>query len=319
MTYTKTPPPHRAGFTREMRERFLVRPQPERGMRPAPAATPVYGVLMEWPSEGETLTLTAFHDGRASVYGSRGDGIVGGHADGPLRSEARALVRAAAEYHDQAAPTATFPDPAADRVRIYLLTFAGVRLLEAALPSPTGMPDRYTSLYYRGMAVFEQLLVVTGQHPDQEGEPGERRTAKTAAEGYVHCLLTSMTLWIGSPVVISASGPVPNLVERVAGAEDLADWLAAQVFSYDSMDARQVIRALRRLAGIHGLPFFTRRGEYHILYETDEGEAVPCVFDIEIAPFERSATVSLAPAGDPRVASLRRIRRASAAGGTALG
>lgn len=308
MSLMKTPPPHKAGFTREMRERFLVRPPPDRALPPAPESTPVYGVVMEWPSDGETLTLTAFHDGAASVYGSRGDGIVGGRADGPLRTEARALVCAAAEYHGQAAPATRFPDPAADRVRFYLLTHAGVRVLEAGLSPPNGMPDRYTSLYCRGMTVFEQLLIITGQHPDPEGEPGGPRTARSAAEEYVHCLLTSMTLWIGGPVVISASAPVPNLVERVAGAVDLEDWLAAQAFTYQSMDARQVIRALRRAAGIHGLPFFTRRGEYHILYETDEGEAVPCVFDIEIAPLERSATVSLAPAGDPRVASLRRAR-----------
>lgn len=302
-----------------MRERFLVRPPSERGSQPAPGPTPVYGVLMEWPSEGETFSLTAFHDGRASVYGSQGDGIIGGHADGPLRSEARALVRAAAGFHDEAVPTTHFPDPAADRVRIYLLTLAGVRVLEAALSPPNGMPDRYTSLYYRGMAVFEQLLMVTGLHPDQEGEPGARRTERSVAEGYVHCLLTTMTLWIGSPVVISASAPVPDLVERVAGAEDLAEWLAAQAIPHDSMDARQVVRALRRAAGIHGLPFFTRRGEYHIVYETDEGEVMPCVFDIEIAPFERSATVSLAPADDPRVASLRNVREAARrTGGTAF-
>lgn len=318
MSLMKIPPPHRAGFTREMHERFLVRPPSDRGMPPAPVATPVYGVVMEWPSEGETLTLTAFHDGAASVYGSRGDGIVGGGTDGALRSEARALVRAAAEHHGEAVPTNRFPDPAADRVRFYLLTHAGVRVLEAGLPSPNGMPDRYTSLYYRGMTVFEQLLIITGQHPDPEGESGGPRTARSAAEAYVHCLLTSMTLWVGGPVVVSASAPVPNLVERVAGVVDLEDWLAAEAFTYDAMDARQVIRALRGAAGIHGLPFFTRRGEYHILYETDGGDVVPCVFDIEIAPFERSATVSLAPAADPRVASLRRTRREPRkAGGTA--
>jgi hypothetical protein len=318
MTATRTPHPHReTGFTREQRERFLAPRPSDWSLQLAPGDPPVYGVLMEWPAEDATLTLVAFCDGGASVHGSHGHGIVGPHADARLRGEARALVRAAAEYHHQAAPTASFPEPMANGVRFYLLTCRGVRVLEAGLRSPGGSPDRYTGLYFRGMSIFEQLLAATGAHPDPEIESPVRQRARAAADGYVHCLFTAMALWIGSPVVIHAAAPVPDLRERVAGAVDLEEWMAAQALPYDALDARQVIRALRRAAGIHGLPFFARRGEYHILYETDRGEAVPCVFDIEVAPFDRAATVALAPADDPRVAALRRIRHESRDAGPA--
>jgi hypothetical protein len=298
---TSTGTPHgEAGFTPEVRERVFARLAGEWEVQPEPGSAPVYGVLMEWPSEGGAFTLVAFRDGSASVYGSHGSGIAGGYADALARSEARALVRAAAEYHDEAEPATAFPGPAADRVRFYLLTCGGIRVLEAALRPPNRIPERYTGLYCRGMAVFEQLLIITGQHPDPEGESAARRREWTGADGYVHCLLTAMTTWIGSPVVISASAPVPNLVELVAGVRDLTEWLEEQAFPYDSIDARQVVRALRRMAGIHGLPFFTRKGEYHIVYETDAGGVVPCVFNIEVAPFDRCARITLAARDDAR-------------------
>lgn len=318
MTATRTTHPHgEGGVARQVRERLLAQRPSAGGMRLAPGDPPVYGVLMEWPAQDAALILAAFCDGGASVYGSHGTGITGCPSDARLRSEVRALVRAAAEHHAQAAPAASLPEPAPDRVRFYLLTRQGARVLEAALTSPGGAPDRYTGLYFRGMSVLEQLLAVPGPHAEPDAEPPARLGARAAADAYVHCLFTAMALWIGGPVVIMASAPVPDLVEHVAGAADLREWLAAQELPHDSLDARQVVRALRRAAGIHGLPFFTRRGEYHILYETDGGDAVPCIIDIEVAPFDRAATVRLAPGDDPRVLSIRCIRHEARQAGCA--
>ncbi|HLM66700.1 MAG TPA: hypothetical protein VK358_04190, partial [Longimicrobium sp.] len=103
------------------------------------------------------------------------------------------------------------------------------------------------------------------------------------------------------------------------GNDDLQEWLTAQAFPYPSMDARAVIRELRKAAGIlAGLPFLTRRGELPAVHTTDEGETVAYVYDVEVAPFGRSAKIELAPADDPRVVALQRqtdARSAHAASG----
>jgi hypothetical protein len=307
MSSTITPSPHTQDeFIRQIRERFLGLPPSTWGMEPTPECPEVYGVLMEWPYDGVTLTLAVFCDGSASLYGSHGNGIIGGDADAHARSEARALVRAAGTFYPYAAPASEFPYPGPGHVRFYLLTFQGVRVLEAPLASLDDGPEQYTGLYFRGMAVFERLLICTGEHPDHDEAAPAPRCGRSGAEGYVHCLLTCMSWGLSACLTVTATGPVPDLAALAAENDYLREWLATHAFPYGSLHGRSVIRALRGAAGIKGLPLFTRRGEYCILYETDAGEAVPCVFDIVVAPFDRSATVTLAPHHDPRVTALRR-------------
>jgi hypothetical protein len=306
MSSTISPSPQSQDeFVRQMRERFLVLPPSTWGMEPTPECPEVYGVLMEWQYDGVTLTLAVFCDGSASLYGSHGNGIIGGDADAHARNEARALVRSAGQFHPYAAPASEFPYPAPGHVRFYLLTYGGVRVLEAPLASVDDGPDQYTGLYFRGMAVFERLLICTGEHPDPEEGAAVRRCELSGAEGYVHCLLTCMSWGLSASLTLTAARPVPDLATLAAGNDYLREWLATHAFPYRSLDGRSVIRALRGAAGIKGLPFFTRRGEYCILYETDVGEVVPCVFDVVVTPFDRSATVTLASHHDPRVTALR--------------
>ena len=84
------------------------------------------------------------------------------------------------------------------------------------------------------------------------------------------------------------------------------------------MDAKAVVRAIRKAAGIvTGLPFLTRRAELPALCTGEDGEPLACVFDIEVAPLDRSARIVLAPPDDRRVVALQRqtdARHAHAAG-----
>jgi hypothetical protein len=306
MNPTNTRPPDYAGFARDMRQRFLVRPPAEWGMVPTAANPDVYGVLMEWLADDATLTVAAFCDGSASVYSTRGTGMIGGNADDVVRSEARALVEVAGEFYEEASPVSEFPYPAPERVQFYLLTFTGVRVLDAALDSLCDGRSRYVELYDHGWAVFERFMIVTGQQVDGENGCGYEKEW-SGPEGYVNCLLTFLARGIGKSFVISASEPVPDLAALAEGNDELQEWLTAQEFPYGSMDAKAIIRELRKAAGIlAGLPFLTRRGELPAVHTTDEGETVSYVYDVEIAPFGRSAKVDLAPPDDPRVVALQR-------------
>jgi hypothetical protein len=311
-----TPGPDFAGLARDMRERFLVRPPAEWGMAPTAENPHVYGVLMEWLADDATLTVAAFCDGSASVYSTRGQGMIGGNADEVVRSEARALVHAAAEFSDEAAPVSEFPHPGPDRVQFYLLTFAGVRVLEALLDAVCDGRSPYTELYDHGWAVFERFMIVTGQQADREDGCGYKKEW-SEPEGYVSCVLTALSRGMGTSFDVSAAEPVPDLAALAEGNDDLQEWLAAQAFAYESLDGKAVVRAIRKAAGI--LPgFLTRRGELPAIHATEDGESVACVYDIEIAPFDRSARIHLAPPHDRRVVALQRqagMRSAHAAHG----
>ncbi|HYW12928.1 MAG TPA: hypothetical protein VE871_13300 [Longimicrobium sp.] len=314
-----TTPPAYAGFARDMRERFLARPPAEWGMVPTAEAPDVYGVLMEWRAEDAAITVAAFCDGSASVYSTRGPGMIGGDADDVVRSEASALVRCAADLLDDAAPAALFPYPDAGRVQFYLLTFAGVRVLEDELDAVYDGRSPLAGLYDHGWAVFERFVEVTHRDGDEGGGCGEYRKEWSGADGYVSCVLTALSRGIGPAFAVSAAEPVPDLVALSAENDELQEWLAAQEFPYESMDAKEVVRAIRKAAGIvTGLPFLTRRAELPALCTGAEGEPVACVFDIEAAPWDRAARIELAPPGDRRVVALQRqtdARHAHAASG----
>lgn len=279
----------------------------------------VYGVLMEWRAEDATVTVAAFCDGSASVYSTRGPGMIGGEADDVVRCEARALVRSAAEFHDEAAPVSEFPYPGPDRVQFYLLTFAGVRVLDTDLDEVYDGLGPLAELYDHGWAVFKRFLAVTRRDRDEAGGCAGYRREWSGTDGYVTCVLTALSRGMARTFAITAAEPVPDLVALAAGNDELQEWLAAQEFPYESMDGKAVVRGIRKAAGIvAGLPFLTRRAELPAICVDEEGEPVARVYDIEIAPFDRSARIELAPPDDRRVVALQRqadARNAHAASG----
>lgn len=298
--------PDYVGFARDMRQRFLVRPAAEWGMAPTAEHPDLYGVLVEWLAEGATLTVAAFCDGSASVYSTRGTGMIGGHADDVVRSEARALVVAATGFLDEAAPVSAYPYPAPGRVRFYLLTFGGVRVLEAALDSLCEGESPYAALYDHGWMMFERFMAVTGQQAERRHGCGYRKEW-SGPEGYVNCLLASLSRGVARSLVISAAEPVPDLEALAGDNDDLREWLAAQAFPYASMEGQSVIRVLLKAAGITtALPFLTRRAEFPAIHAMDDGETRACVYDVEFAPYDRSAKIVLAPPHDRRVRALQR-------------
>jgi hypothetical protein len=270
---TTAPPSGEA--TRELRREFLTQPPSTWGIRQTPDNPDVFAVLMEWLIDDVAVTVAVAVDGTASVYTTSGMGMIGGDSDEVANREARALVEAAAGFLDEATPVSEFPYPRADRVQFYLRTFQGVRLLDAARESVVDGHDRYSRLHEHGWA-------------------------------YVNCLLTSMSRGVGRSIVISTGEPVPDLVALAAGNESLRGWLEAQEFPYESMEAKAVVRAIRKTAHMEiGLPFLTRHGEIHAVHATEDGDALACVFDVEIAPFDRSAKIHMAPSRDRRVRELQ--------------
>lgn len=290
---------------REIRRLFLTQPPSTWGIQQTSEHSHVFAVLMEWLIGEVAVTVAVALDGTASVYSTSGTGMIGGDSDEVANREARALVAAAGGFLDEATPVSEFPYPRADRVQFYLRTFQDVRRLDVAQESLVGGHDRYSALHAHGWAVFKRMLVLADHRPpDQAGPANEKEWS--GPEGYVNCLLTSMSRGVARSIVISAGEPVPDLVALAAGNESLRGWIEAQEFPYGSMDAKAVVRVIRETAHMDlGLPFFTRYGEIRAVHATEEGDAIARVFDVEIAPFDRSAKLFMAPSRDRRVRELQ--------------
>lgn len=149
-----------ADVGRGLRQMMLTTP-PERIGRQSTTDFPrVYGVLMDWPIGEDIATVFSSSMGTASLYTTSTFGIIGGEGHEAVRAAAMAFVRAADRLFDASTPTTTYPYPSDDRVRFYLLTFGGVRVVETDLASLEKGTGAYAEYFNLGQAVLTQLRLV---------------------------------------------------------------------------------------------------------------------------------------------------------------
>jgi hypothetical protein len=147
---------------RALRHMMLTTPPEKTGDNPTKDFPRVYGILMDWPV-GDDVTATIFSTstGAASLYTTSTFGVIGGEGHETVRAAAIRFTRAADRLYDAATPATEFPYPAADRVRFYLLTFDGVRVLDTDLASIEGRTSTYAEFFGLGQAVLTELRLVT--------------------------------------------------------------------------------------------------------------------------------------------------------------
>ncbi|MFO1489756.1 MAG: hypothetical protein U1F77_07525 [Kiritimatiellia bacterium] len=151
--------PAEAGW--ELRRLMLAAPPTKIGVAPTKDFPRVYGILMDWPLDGETLTVFSTCTGTASLYTTFSFGVIGGEFHDAVQAAAKNFVRAADHHFDAATPTTDYPYPAADRVRFYLLTFDGVRVIDTDLVSVSNGSGKYAEFFMLGQAVLTELRLIT--------------------------------------------------------------------------------------------------------------------------------------------------------------
>ena len=149
---------------RDLRIAFLSSSASSMGFQPTKEYPRVFGVAMDWPVGEHTATIVTALDGSASLYTTATFGIIGGSAaHEPVRAAAQRFVKAAASHHDEAAPTSTYAYPSTDKVRFYLRTFDGARLIETESASVYSTSGKYSPLFRAGQAVVTELRKVSEQ------------------------------------------------------------------------------------------------------------------------------------------------------------
>jgi len=150
-----------ADMGRALRQMMLTTPPAKTGDKPNKQFPRVYGILMDWPIGDETATIFSSSTGAASLYTTSTFGVIGGEGHETVRTAAINFVRAADRLFDSATPTTEYPYPPAKRVRFYLLTFDGVRVLDTDLASIENRTSKYAEFFGLGQAVLTELRLVT--------------------------------------------------------------------------------------------------------------------------------------------------------------
>jgi hypothetical protein len=117
--------------------------------------------VVDWPIGDQTATVVSLSDGNASLYTTSTFGVIGGIGHETVRAAAKRFVQIANHYFGDAMPTVDYPYPAPGRVKFYLLTFEGVKVIDADFASICTMKDKYSSLFGEGQNVLTQLRQVT--------------------------------------------------------------------------------------------------------------------------------------------------------------
>ncbi|PYM92772.1 MAG: hypothetical protein DME04_14480 [Candidatus Rokuibacteriota bacterium] len=149
---------------RDLRFAFLSSPASSLGFEPTKEYPRVFGVAMDWPIGEHTATIVTARDGSASLYTTATFGIIGASAaHDSVRAAALRFVKAAESHHDEAAPTNDYAYPSKGKVRFYLRTFDGARVIESESASVYSNSGRYAQLFRAGQAVVTELRKVAEQ------------------------------------------------------------------------------------------------------------------------------------------------------------
>jgi len=157
MARDKADSPGDANVGRELRARILLSGAGDVGIKASKECPRVWGVVMDWPLGNATASVVALCDGNASLYTTATFGVIGGVGHDDVRRAATALVRDADSFHRESKSTTDRSYPKADRVRFYLLTFSGLRVLEDDRNAIEAGKSRYSPLFARAQDVLTEM------------------------------------------------------------------------------------------------------------------------------------------------------------------
>ena len=145
-----------------LRRMMLTTSPAEMELVPTPEFPLVYACMMDFPVSGNMCSLFASSLGDVSLYTTSKFGIIGGGAHESVRVPGQSWVTMAAKYYDQAVPTEDISYPGQETVRFYLLTFEGLRKLEAPISELASLKGPYLKLFTAGQDVLGHLRMASG-------------------------------------------------------------------------------------------------------------------------------------------------------------
>ena len=142
---------------RDLRKVFLTTPPEQFDIQPSEDYPRVCGIAMDWPIGENVATVISPSDGSASVYTTGTFGIIGGIGVESVRTGAKKFVKEADRRYADSVATHDLSYPSPDHVRLFLVMFHGVRLIETDLRSLQEGRGKYATLFNLAQDAISQL------------------------------------------------------------------------------------------------------------------------------------------------------------------
>ena len=151
-----------AEMMRGLREMMLSTPAEKLGIQRSEDFLRTYGVLMDWPlGDGNTISVVGLCDGNASLYTTSTFGIIGGVGHESVRKAAANFVRVADKFYADSVPTTDHSFPTGNRVKFFLVTFDGVRVIDTDFDSVANGKSKFFELFNEGQKLLTELRLTT--------------------------------------------------------------------------------------------------------------------------------------------------------------
>jgi hypothetical protein len=120
-----------ASVYRGLRDRILTLDPSSVGVTRTPDLPNIWGVVMDWGMEKAVATIVSLADGTTSLYLSTGGGSLGAGAHPAAATASTNAIRVAESVIEDFPTASDAPIPVQGRTALTLLTFSGLRRLEA--------------------------------------------------------------------------------------------------------------------------------------------------------------------------------------------
>lgn len=150
-----------AEVMRGLREMMLTTPAEKLGIQRSDDFPRTYGALMDWPlGDGNIVSVVGLSDGNASLYTTSTFGVIGGFGHESVRKAAANFVRVADKFYVHSVPTADHAFPIGNRVKFFLVTFDGVRVIEEDFDSVANGRSKFSELFNEAQRLITELRLV---------------------------------------------------------------------------------------------------------------------------------------------------------------
>ena len=151
-----------AEVMRGLREMMLTTPAEKLGIQRSDDFPRTYGALMDWPlGDGNIVSVVGLCDGNASLYTTSTFGVIGGVGHESVRKAAANFVKVADKYYADSVPTTDHAYPTGNRVKFFLVTFDGVRVIEQNFDLVAKGKSKFSELFNEAQRLITELRLIT--------------------------------------------------------------------------------------------------------------------------------------------------------------
>ncbi|GBF39976.1 hypothetical protein [Leptospira johnsonii] len=155
---------------KELRELAFETEYDDIGIQNPNGKTVVYGIIMDWPTQREIVTLATFLSGDASIFLTSGASFIGGGGRESIQKSSLRLIHKYAYLWKQGKKVRWTPNPDLDQVRFFFLTTQGTYYLEDTVSEIDSDTSTLTPMFDEAQAVISEIRIEAEKEKDDDDE-----------------------------------------------------------------------------------------------------------------------------------------------------